>query len=219
MRKRPRSSRPRAPALLLAQCALFALFALFAHAALAAMVTVNVTTQAGAAAEDALIVFDPLDTTPPASHDAASIDQINKTFVPRVSIVRTGTAVTFPNSDNIRHQVYSFSQAKEFSLKLYAGSPKTPITFDKPGLVVLGCNIHDNMIAFVGVVDSPYFAKITASGTASLNLPAGHYRLRVWHPNMSAAVPAQEFAVADSPLIVPVKIALQPSLDAEAPWP
>jgi plastocyanin len=208
MHKRPPSSRQ-----------LFALIALFAHATFAATVTVNVATQSGGSAEDTLVVFDPLDTAPPASHDAASVDQINKTFVPRVSIVRTGTAVTFPNSDNIRHQVYSFSAAKEFSLKLYAGSPKTPVIFDKPGLVVLGCNIHDNMLAFVGIVDSPYFAKIPASGTVSLNLPAGHYRLRVWHPNLSAAVPAQEFAVADSPLSVPVKIALQPSVDAVAPWP
>jgi plastocyanin len=210
MHRRPRLKQRRTPALLLA---------LFAHAALAATVTVNVTTQSGAAAEDTVIVFDPLDTTPPASHDAASIDQIHRTFVPRVSVVRTGTAVTFPNSDNIRHQVYSFSPAKEFALKLYAGSPKTPIIFDKPGLVVLGCNIHDTMLAFVGVVDSPYFAKIPASGTASLVLPAGHYRLRVWNPNLSAAVPAQEFAVSDSPLIVPVTVALQPGLDAVAPWP
>jgi plastocyanin len=216
MRRRPRSSRQRAPAVL---PALLALFALFAHAALGATVTVNVTTPSGAAAEDTVIVFDPLDTVPPASHEAATIDQINKTFVPRVSVVRTGTAVTFPNSDNIRHQVYSFSPAKEFSLKLYAGSPKTPIVFNKPGLVILGCNIHDNMIAFVGIVDSPYFAKIPASGTASLNLPAGHYRLRVWNPNLSAAVPAQEFTVSDSPLIVPVKVALQPASDTVAPWP
>ena len=146
------------------------------------MVTVNVTTRSGTAAEDTVIVFDPLDAAPPAERDAAVIDQINKKFVPRVSVVRTGTAITFPNSDRIRHQVYSFSPAKTFSLKLYAGSPKTPVTFDQPGLVVLGCNIHDNMVAFVAVVDSPYFAKTTDAGIASLNLPAGRYRLRAWHP-------------------------------------
>jgi len=71
----------------------------------------------------------------------------------------------------------------------------------------------------VGVVDSPYFAKTPASGSASLNLPPGRYRLRIWHPNLSAAVPAQEFAITDSPLMIPVKIALQPGLDAVAPWP
>ena len=89
---------------------------------------------------------------------------MNKHFVPRVSVVRTGTAITFPNSDHIRHQVYSFSPAKAFTLKLYAGSPKTPVMFDHPGLVVLGCNIHDNMVAFMGVVDSPYFAKTDGLG-------------------------------------------------------
>jgi len=216
MHRHPRLKQQHTTALL---PVLLTLLALFAHLSLAATVTVSVTTQLGAAAEDTVIVFDPLDTTPPAGHDAATIDQINRTFVPRVSVVRTGTAVTFPNSDNIRHQVYSFSSAKEFSLKLYAGSPKTPIIFDKPGLVVLGCNIHDSMVAFVGIVDSPYFAKTPASGIAILDLPAGHYRLRIWHPNLGAAVPVQEFTVADAPLNIPVKIALQAALDAVAPWP
>ena len=64
---------------------------------------------------------------PPADHDAVVIDQLDKRFVPRVSVVRTGTAITFPNSDRIRHQVYSFSAAKTFSLKLYAGAPQTPV--------------------------------------------------------------------------------------------
>ncbi len=84
--------------------------------------------------------------------------------MPRVTVVRTGTAVTFPNSDHIRHQVYSFSHAKIFTLKLYAGSPQHAVVFDQPGLVVLGCNIHDRMVAFVGVVDSPYFAKTDGFG-------------------------------------------------------
>src|SRR5580692_2161477 len=145
---------------------------LCAQGALAGVVTVSVTTPSGATAEDTVIVFDPLDATPAASHDAAIIDQVNKRFVPHVSVVRTGTTITFPNSDHIRHQVYSFSPAKTFDLKLYAGSPKTPVEFDRPGLVVLGCNIHDTMVAFVGVVDSPYFAKTSESGGAVLTLPA-----------------------------------------------
>jgi plastocyanin len=192
--------------------------ALFAHAAFAGTVTVNVTFKSGPAAEDAVIIFDPLGAAPPASSDTASIDQINKRFVPRVSVVRTGTSITFPNSDQIRHQVYSFSPAKEFTLKLYAGSPKVAVVFDKPGLVVLGCNIHDSMVAFVGVVDSPYFAKTSAYGTAVLNLPPGHYRLRVWHPN-SAAVPAQEIAVPDAPLTIPLSIDAASTPDTVAPWP
>jgi plastocyanin len=181
-------------------------------------VTVNVTTQTGAAAGDAVVVFYPLDAAPAAARETAVIDQINKRFVPHVSVVRTGTAITFPNSDRIRHQVYSFSPAKTFSLKLYAGSPKTAVTFDQPGLVVLGCNIHDNMIAFVGVVDSPYFAKTTDTGTASLNLPSGRYRLRAWHPNAVAALPSQEITVASAPLNIPLAIDVDGTSTAVAAW-
>jgi plastocyanin len=192
---------------------------LCAEGAFAGMVTVNVTTHSGASAEGTVIVFDPLDTMPPASHDAAIIDQINKTFVPRVSVVRAGTAITFPNSDRIRHQVYSFSPANTFTLKLYAGSPKTPVIFDQAGLVVLGCNIHDNMIAFVGVVDSPYFAKTTDSGAATLNLPAGRYRLRAWHPNAVAAIPSREITVPAAPLLIPLAIDVDSASATVAVWP
>jgi len=192
---------------------------LLAGTSLAGMVTVNVTTRSGSAAADAVIVFEPLDATPAEGHDTAVIDQINKTFAPRVSVVRTGTTITFPNSDRIRHQVYSFSPAKTFTLKLYAGSPKTPVTFDHPGLVILGCNIHDNMVAFVCVVDSPYFAKTADSGAASLNLPAGRYRLRAWHPNATGAIPPQEITVAAAPLNIPLAIDVDSTSATVAAWP
>ena len=189
------------------------------QAAFAGPVTVTVTSVSGAAVEDAVIVFDPLDAKPAATQDEASIDQIDKRFVPRVSVVRTGTQVTFPISDRIRHQVYSFSKPKQFTLKLYAGSPKTPITFDQPGLVVLGCNIHDNMVAFVGVVDSPYFGKTTNAGTAALTLPAGRHRLRVWHPHALAAIPPQEIKVTAAPFDLPLKIQVGDEATAVAAWP
>jgi plastocyanin len=193
--------------------------ALCAQTALAGMVTVNVTTRTGSAAEDAVIVFDPLDAVPAVSHDAAIIDQVNKRFMPRVSVVRTGTAITFPNSDRIRHQVYSFSPAKTFTLKLYAGSPNTPVTFDHPGLVVLGCNIHDNMVAFVGVVDSPYFARTAESGAVSLALPAGRYRLRTWHPDAVAAIAPREIAVQAAPLNISLELDVDSAPTTVAAWP
>lgn len=193
--------------------------ALFARASFAGPVTVTVATPSGAAVQDTVIVFDPLDAKPPATQDEASIDQINKRFVPRISVVRTGTQVTFPNSDRIRHQVYSFSKPKQFTLKLYAGSPKTPITFDQPGLVVLGCNIHDTMVAFVGVVDSPYFSKTTNAGTATLTLPAGRYRLRAWHPYALAAIPPQEIKVTAAALGIPLTIQAGSEATAVAAWP
>jgi plastocyanin len=112
----------------------------------------------------------------------AEIDQVNKTFIPAVTVIQTGAAVSFPNSDNIRHQVYSFSPARVFNTKLYSGRPSEPVVFDKPGVVVLGCNIHDKMVAWVVVVDTPWFSRSDADGRAAVkNLPAGDYVLNVWH--------------------------------------
>lgn len=196
-----------------------ALALLSAHPALSTQVTVSVKTSAGAPATDTVVIFDPSGVTPPNEHASAIIDQVNKKFVPHVSIVRTGTAVTFPNSDNIRHQVYSFSDAKNFTLKLYAGSPKQQVVFDKPGLVALGCNIHDDMIAFLGVVDTPYFGKVSDAGALSLDLPAGHYAIRVWNPALAAAVPARGIDVGASPLPLPITVTLDPGRDTVADWP
>jgi plastocyanin len=110
----------------------------------------------------------------------AVMDQKDRRFVPHVLAVQTGTAVTFPNSDNVRHQVYSFSAAKKFQLPLYAGTPPNPIVFDKAGVVVLGCNIHDRMSAYIVVVDTPHFG-VTENGLVELtDLAAGSYGVRVW---------------------------------------
>jgi hypothetical protein len=95
--------------------------------------------------------------------------------------VQTGTAVSFPNFDTVRHHVYSFSPIQKFELKLYAGTPAAPVRFDKPGTAVLGCNIHDRMSAWVHVVDTALFTKTDASGKATLEVPAGDHRLRTWH--------------------------------------
>ncbi len=185
----------------------------------AADVTVSVTTRGGDSAENAVVVFDPLDAHPAPAHGTATIDQIHKQYVPRVTVLRTGTSVTFPNSDHIRHEVYSLSPAKTFNLKLYAASPPTDVLFDKPGLVVLGCNIHDSMVAFVLVVDSPYFAKVPATGTVVVKLPPGRYRLRVWHEKLATAVVTREVTVADAPTALPVTIDLDPNRDTVAAWP
>lgn len=190
-----------------------------AQGALAAGISVAVTSQSGAPVADTILVFDPLDVTLAPSHESASIDQVDKKFVPRVNVLRTGTAVTFPNSDHIRHQVYSFSKPKVFTLKLYAGSSAAPVTFDQPGLVVLGCNIHDKMSAYVAVVDTPYFAKTDAAGAAALTLPAGRYRLRVWQSNLAEPVPRQEIAVNGAVEHIPVQIKIDPAAVSAVPWP
>ncbi|MDH3714506.1 MAG: methylamine utilization protein [Gammaproteobacteria bacterium] len=120
---------------------------------------------------------------PAGESQTVTISQKNEQFEPIVSVVRKGTVVSFPNQDDILHNVYSFSNAKKFQLPLYRDKAPTPVTFDKPGTVILGCNIHDWMVAYVYVVDTPYFRKTSDDGFVELNnLPAGSYRVRVDHP-------------------------------------
>ncbi len=123
----------------------------------------------------------------------AEVAQVSKQFDPRVLVVPLGTAVFFPNRDTVRHHVYSFSPTKTFELKLYAGSAANPVVFDKTGIAVLGCNIHDNMAAWVVVVDTPYYGRSAKDGLVALgNVPAGNYRLRVWHPGLAVGAPATD---------------------------
>ncbi|HEX8594017.1 MAG TPA: methylamine utilization protein [Pseudomonas sp.] len=131
----------------------------------------------------------------------AEMDQRDKEFVPRVLAVHTSTQVKFPNSDNIRHQVYSFSPAKRFELRLYGGTPSEPLLFDKPGVVVLGCNIHDWMVGYIYVTDDPWFAVSDANGVATFDqLPAGHYVATLWHPKTAdmQAASGGEFDLPES---------------------
>ena len=118
---------------------------------------------------------------------AGIIDQVDKEFMPYVTPVQVGTTISFPNNDKIRHHVYSFSPAKIFELPLYppGKGPENPIIFDKPGVVVLGCNIHDWMKAYVYVLETPFFAKTDENGTGTISdLPPGEYEVQVWHPRI-----------------------------------
>lgn len=124
------------------------------------------------------------------------IAQAGKQFAPQVSVVPVGSAVSFPNRDTVRHHVYSVTPVKPFELKLYVGTPEKPVVFDKPGIAVLGCNIHDNMLAWVVVVETPYFGQTGADGRLTLpNLPAGSYKLRGWHASLPAGAAAAELAL------------------------
>lgn len=156
-------------------------------AAQSGTLNVSIVDQSGHAVEDAVVAVSAVDARAarPAGDTDGVIDQINKTFVPYVTAVRVGTLVRFPNSDNIHHHVYSFSPPKRFELPLYAGKSAAPVLFDKPGIVVMGCNIHDWMVGYVFVSDTPYFGKSEAKGVVQLrDLPAGEYLVRVWHPDM-----------------------------------
>jgi plastocyanin len=173
--------------------ALFACTA--AAAAQAADLRVSVVDGSSQPVANAVVYATPVIPPPHESHQA-SIDQVHRQFVPQVNVVQAGTAISFPNSDNIRHSVYSFSPARPFTLKLYAGTPARPVIFDRPGVVVMGCNIHDTMVAWVLVVDTPYYARTGADGTAVITeLPAGDYRLRAWNNSMSEEQSGEELSV------------------------
>jgi hypothetical protein len=91
--------------------------------------------------------------------------------------------VQFPNSDAVSHQVYSFSSARSFQLPLYRGKPYPPVQFDQPGIITLGCNSHDNMLAYIVVTAAPFFGRTDTTGEwIAPNLPGGKYRVRLWHP-------------------------------------
>jgi plastocyanin len=189
-----------------------------AHA-LAGTVTVEVRDATGAAVSDAVVVLDPAERAPAGAHESIQIDQVNQQFVPRVSVIRAGTAIAFPNSDRVRHQVYSFSPANTFALKLYAGSPKTLVPFDKPGIVTMGCNIHDSMVAFVLVVDTPYFGKSNSAGSVALKVPVGRYRLRVWHEHAARAHVAEAVTVGVDAQSLPVSLTVDPGSAVAPAWP
>ena len=125
------------------------------------------------------------------------VGQTKRQFAPQVTVVTVGTPVVFPNFDTVRHHVYSFSPARTFELKLYAGVPNAPVVFDKPGIVTMGCNIHDRMAGWIVVVDTPLHGiSAPATGRAHLaGVAAGSYRLRIWHPGLAATATAAQLPV------------------------
>jgi plastocyanin len=169
----------------------------------AAELSVTVATSTGSALEGAVVIAEPLQGgVRPHPGQKAVMDQRNLMFVPDVVIVQTGTSVDFPNRDQVRHQVYSFSGAKTFQLALYAGRGHAPVTFDRPGLVTLGCNIHDSMLGYIWVTDSPWYGRTAADGTLQLrDLVPGEYTVRVWHALLdeSGAQLEQRITIVDGP--------------------
>ena len=159
--------------------------------AAAADLTVSVRTSAGLPVRDAVVTVRypaGVATAPIKFAWPLTVTQQNIQFDPFVLIVPVGSDVTFPNKDKVRHHVYSFSAAKRFELKLYGQEAQRTVKFDKAGVVALGCNIHDQMIGFLIVVDTPYAAKSDDSGNVVLTgLPAGPATLTVWHPYLKGS--------------------------------
>lgn len=171
-------------------CVLAQAVLLLCARAAAATLEARVIAPDGTPLEDAAVIAEPAAGTsaPARQRRSIAIEQRGREFIPYLTIVQTGSRVDFPNRDQLKHHVYSFSPAKSFEIKLYSGKPMQPVLFDKPGEVAVGCNIHDWMEAYILVVDSPHFAKTGRDGRAELrDLPPGDYRLRIWHPRQRAA--------------------------------
>ena len=152
-------------------------------AASAATLVISVQTPDGRVLSGAVVTARPMDA--PARHAPpvhAVMDQVNRAFEPDLLVLPVGSTVEFPNSDAVSHQIYSFSSAKRFQLPLYRGKPYPPVHFEQSGVVTLGCNIHDEMVAYLVLTDAPYFGRTDAKGAWSAELPRGRYQLSIWHP-------------------------------------
>jgi plastocyanin len=186
----------------------FFLLSLGAAGAGATGIAVQVQDATGKVLPDTVIYVEPEGGAAAGKGPAnAEIEQKGLKFMPLVTVVQTGSKVFFPNNDKVRHHIYSFSPAHKFDQKLYSGQSAAPQVFDKAGTVVLGCNIHDKMLAYVKVVDTPYFAKTDGAGAARIELPAGgKYVVKAWHYNtVGGATPEQVLTVkAGDPLTTAV---------------
>jgi plastocyanin len=163
----------------------------------AAELTVELRDAAGKPVEDGVAWLEPTTADGSVKPATGSIRQVDREFVPTVSVVPQGSAINFPNEDTMLHHVYSFSPAKTFEIQLYKGKPAAPVVFDKPGVVSVGCNIHDWMEAFIVVVPSRWYGKSGPAGSIPLaDLPADSFKLHVWHPRLMAPEPAHPLALA-----------------------
>lgn len=170
--------------------ALFLSFLLAPGMAQAANVTVLVRDANGQPLANAVVTVESKATrlgTAPAFAYSPVVNQQDIQFQPFVLLVPKGASVAFPNRDKVRHHVYSFSKAKKFELKLYGRDETRSVSFDAPGAVALGCNIHDAMSGFVKVVDTPWAGKSGGDGRVAIRgVPAGPATIRVWHPHARA---------------------------------
>lgn len=184
-------------------------FAIFLYPIIGfADVLIEVSDQSGQPLKDAVVYFEGGNIKPLGNKTSAEIIQKSKRFNPLITVVQTGSQVYFPNQDSVRHHVYSFSPIKKFELKLYSGIPANPVLFDKAGTAVLGCNIHDTMLAYVHVVDTPHFTKTDSKGMARLATQSDTgVQIKVWHYAQK-----DELSVYSQPLKVeadkPIRIVL-----------
>ena len=113
----------------------------------------------------------------------------DKTYAPHVVVVPLGSTVRFPNHDPFNHNVFSVSEPNSFDLGLYGRGEAKSYTFTHPGLVRVYCNVHPRMVAYVLVMENRYYAQPGNDGSFAIeDVPAGRYRLHVWHERIPSEV-------------------------------
>jgi plastocyanin len=155
-------------------------------AASATDLAVRITQQDGKPLRGAVVTVHAVESGAPAAAAVQAVmDQVDLAFAPDLLVIPVGSTVSFPNSDKTSHEVYSFSSAHPFKLGLYRGKAYPPEHFDRPGLVTLGCNIHDAMLAYILVTDAAYYGRTGADGTwTQADVVRGKYRIDVWYPRL-----------------------------------
>lgn len=203
-----------------------ALALLFTAAATAAPLELRLVGVEGAGIAGTVVILRSNDPARPIAKPVdAQMDQMDRQFVPHVLVLPAGSRITFPNSDSVRHQVYSFSPAKRFSLPLYRGTPYPPVEFDHTGVVTLGCNIHDQMRAYVFVVEAQYYGRTDSSGLYKApDVQPGTYTVQIWHPLARDTRPLidQQIIVGAADTHLTLRIAaplrLRPASQVPANW-
>jgi plastocyanin len=178
------------------------LLGLWATASAATELQVQLLDNQGKPLAEAVLWIEPGPAQP--AKTTKLMDQKKRKFTPYILPVQVGTTVSFPNSDPINHHVYSFSQAKRFELRLHQqkASPQE-VHFDQPGLVTLGCNIHDWMLGFILVLDTPWFTQTDDQGKAHLEFDAAAGQtLHLWHPRISDPEQAIQRAVPSEGVLI-----------------
>ena len=156
--------------------------------AVAGTLSVQLTGSDGRPVPFAVLMLPGVDLAPAAPLRGAAVDQRERRFQPHVTVISPGTEVSFPNSDDTRHHVYSFSEGNSFELKLFRANDAPPVAFHNPGIVTLGCNIHDSMKAYLYVSTDPTAVVSDAAGRATLRWGDEQTAslLRIWHPQLEA---------------------------------
>jgi len=184
----------------------------------AATVTIQISDTNGRPAANAVATLTPerpARVPLPQLPAEAVVDQRKETFIPLVTVIRKGGRVVFTNNDTTMHQVYSFSPIKQFEFEIDEGRRSAPVTFDKAGVASIGCNIHDHMITYVFVSDTPWAALTDTGGHVQMvNIPDGRYRVEVWHPQLLPGRPNPSSLLdvhGDTKLILPIPLLMASS--------